>query len=668
MSFRLLVKLWIWASVLASAGGWLLSALGCLNRTGYTLFAIVGVALLWWTRRAWDPDGAHASQRASPSTGPAAHPSPAHFRRRRFRLALPLGFAVLAVLIFLGGALYPPTNHTAITYRIPRVLQWLSAEQWHWIHTPSYRMNDRACGIEWLSAPILLFTRSDRALFLLNFIPFLLMPGLIFSVFARLGVRARVAWAWMWLLPTGYCFVLQAGTTANDTFPAFYALAAMDFALRAWTSRRASDLWFSLLAAALLTGAKASNLPLLLGWGLLLLPLGSVVKPRLAGTVLVAALAALVSFIPTALLNLHYCGDWSGLSLERPGMDMKNPIVGIWGNVLIFIVDNFVPPFFPLAGWWNQHALEVLPRMLIQPMVANFEAGFHTLWELPSEDWVGLGFGVSVLAAVSVIGTAFAPRSRRRVVGALCSNQILAPTDVGGYGGRAIQPIRKLRYGRALLWAVWLAPWIALLVYCVKSGMVTGARLIAPYYPLLLPTLLLHPVQEIIVRRRWWKSLAVANVVIAVGVLMVTPGRPLWPAQTILARLAEMHPDQRLIVRARNVYSVYGTRSDPLASVRALLPPGLTNVGFRADGDDPDISLWRPFGTRTVSHIMLKESPEEIRRRGIRYAVVGGFNLISSGTTLSNWMQQTDAELVASTNAIIKVSEGVQPWYLVRFR
>ena len=146
------------------------------------------------------------------------------------------------------------------------------ARQWFWIHTPDYRMNDRACGIEWLSAPLLLFTKSDRALFLLNFIPFLLLPGLIFSVFTRLGVRARVAWQWMWLLPTGYDFLLQAGSIANDTFPTVYALAAVDFAARAWQSRRAADLWHSILAAALLTGAKASNLPLLLPWAILIFP------------------------------------------------------------------------------------------------------------------------------------------------------------------------------------------------------------------------------------------------------------------------------------------------------------------------------------------------------------------------------------------------------------
>ena len=61
--------------------------------------------------------------------------------------------------------MYAPTNYTGLNYRLPRVLQWLAHGQWWWIHTPNYRMNDRACGIEWLTAPLLLFTKSDRACF-----------------------------------------------------------------------------------------------------------------------------------------------------------------------------------------------------------------------------------------------------------------------------------------------------------------------------------------------------------------------------------------------------------------------------------------------------------------------------------------------------------------------
>src|ERR1043166_5116448 len=184
MSFLPAVKLWIWTSVVASLAGWLLSLVVQLSVIGYVIFGFVVlvVALQVLAQR-----GAKKLSR------------PDHWKklRRRFSRGFPLMFAALTVVVLLGGLLYPPTNHTALSYRIPRVLHWLDTRQWIWIYTPNYRMNTRACGIEWLSAPLLLFTKSDRLLFLLNFFPFLLMPGLTFSVLTRLAVRPRVAWQWM---------------------------------------------------------------------------------------------------------------------------------------------------------------------------------------------------------------------------------------------------------------------------------------------------------------------------------------------------------------------------------------------------------------------------------------------------------------------------------------
>src|ERR1051326_4139005 len=364
MSFLPLVRLWLWISVLATSAGWLLSALGQLDRPGYVAVFCVAAVLFWFGRAIWG-----WSQQPGTGNTTESHPrDTAAFSRRkirrRFSRPLPLAFLLLSLLILLGGILYPPSNHTALTYRIPRVLQWLSRGHWFWIHTSDYRMNNRACGIEWLSAPLLLFTRSDRSLFLLNFIPFLLLPGLAFSLFTRLGVRPRVAWLWMWLLPTGYTFLLPAGRAGNDTFPTVYLLAAMDFAFRALVSRRSADWWHSFLAAALMTGAKASNLPLLLPWALAFFPSfrftrdaneaskhpnPAVSSPptkraRHSVSVVLLLVALLVSFLPTAILNLRYCGDWSGLALELPGMQMKNPLVGIWGNSLVFLLNHLVPP------------------------------------------------------------------------------------------------------------------------------------------------------------------------------------------------------------------------------------------------------------------------------------------------------------------------------------
>ena len=666
------VRLWLWISAFASLAGWGLSAAGELNRKGYAVaFAgfIAGLAILWLKSRGKHPT-TNIQQRTSKeaariettgcwmfNVGCSMFPKPKRFLRR-FRRPLPFCFGALAVLIFLGGAIHAPGNYTGLAYRTGRVLQWLSHGHWFWIDTANFRMNDRACGIEWLSAPVLLFTNSTRGLFLVNFLPFLLLPGLIFSIFTRLGVRARVAWQWIWLLPTGYNFILQAGGIANDTFPTVYALAAVDFALRAWKSRRPADLWHSILAAALLTGAKASNLPLLLPWAILFFPFVPLLRRKLVVTALVVLLAAAVSFLPTAILNVHYIGDWSGLSIERTGMAMKNPLVGVWGNALLLLLDNFTPPLFPFAGWWNAHALAALPHFISAPMIANFEPGFLWLGELPTEDWAGIGFGLSVLLAVSAVTGFFQHRT----------SNIQHPTS-NEMAGRPVKiGCSALNVECWMFPLLRLAPWLALLAFCMKSGMVTPNRLIAPYYPLLLPLLLVGATQSQIVRRRWWRALAGGTMVLAFVVLILTPDRPLWPARTILARLTARHPGNHLISRALDVYTVYAKRSDPLADVRDLLPKGVQTVGFIGAEDDCDISLWLPLGSRRVEHFKLDDPPEQFRQKRIEYAVVGGLNLHLRGTTFDAWRQRTGAELVASTNATLKVSEGPQQWFVVRFQ
>jgi hypothetical protein len=628
MSLLRLVKLWLWLSLLASLAGWTLSAIGQLNRAGYVVFFGIAAAIVLVCRRTIMAELGQNTLSLQKIC-------------RRFRRPLPLAFAALTLLILIGGVLYPPTNHTAFTYRIPRVLNWLAHGGWFWVHTPDCRINTRACGIEWMATPLLLFTKSDRGMFLLNFIPYLLLPGLLFSVCTRLGVRPIVAWHWMWMLPTGYNFLLQAGSAGNDTFPAVYALAAVDFGLRAWTSRRISDLWHSLLAAALLTGAKASNLPLLLPWAVLVFPLVPLLRRRIVATTFVLLVAAVISFLPTAVLNTIHCGDWSGSKLEPAGMTMKNPAVGIWGNAFQILLNNFVPPIFPQAGSWNQNAPHIFPHTFVATVEKNFDTGYFWLGELPTEDWAGIGFGISVLLTAAIMA------SLRTKSPKLTSNSPIPLI------------VRRL---------VLLTPWVALLAYCVKSGMVTAARLISPYYTLLLPSLIIGAGHAEIVRRRWWRIASWLVILTAFAVLVTTPPRPLWPAQTILSAALKSKPGQPLLTRALKVYSVYAIRSDPLAQLRSLLPPDLKTVGFVGTADDIDISLWRPYFTRRVEHILLSDSPEQIRERGIQYAVVSGLNLKEKNVALESWLQRANATLIATTNATVKVSDGPQPWHIVRFK
>ena len=602
---------------------------GELSFKGYATTGVLGVMLLFLIRGALMHGG-----------------TPFRWKRTKRRLsrAVPLAFAGLAMLVFLGGVLYQPSNYDGLTYRVPRVLHWLADQQWHWIHTVNYRMNDRSCGFEWLMAPLYLVTHSDRAFFLINFVPFLLMPGLVFSVFSRLGVSARMSWYWMWLLPTGYSFLLQAGSIGNDAFAAVYALAAVDLALRASATRRLEDAWLSLLAAALLTGAKPGNLPLLLPWFILFVPH----VPRLIcrpvvglGVVLAATLA---SFIPTALLNVIYCGDWSGLVLEKPEIAMQHPLVGIAGNSAMFLISNFVPPIFPMAGWWNHHVMSFLPGKIAAVAQANFESTFCNLGEIPTEEWAGLGFGLSSLLLATMWAAWFRCRQSH--------SPVQSPSQ------------HRLDLARKLVLA---SPYLSLLVFFAKSGMMTVSRLVAAYYPLLIPALVRGPTVGGLVRCRWWRGWVLGVMVLAFMVVILTPARPLWPVKAFFSAIGDFGASHPFATRVKTVYSVYADRPDPLALVREALPEDCTIVGFAGSCNDTEISFWRPFGRRRVEDILAGDSWQQIRARHIRYAVVAESFLSDNHLNLQAWLKLHRANLLNSVKATLLVSNGPQVWHVVRF-
>jgi hypothetical protein len=541
--------------------------------------------------------------------------------------------------------LYAPTNFDALAYRVSRMLHWMAEGRWHWIPTYDARLNTRTCGIEWLTMPLLVFTKTDRLFFLANLLSYCFLPGLLFSVFRRLGVRPRVAWAWMWLLPSGYGFVLQAGSIANDLPGVVYALAALDLALRARVSGSPRQVWLSVLAASLLTGSKNSNVPLLLPWLVAILPTLKLLwrAPLMSGVTAVAAL--LVSFVPTAFLNWKHCGDWTGYSAEAKLFMASNPLFGVVGNTLALGLQNFVPPFFPFANGWNAHVLGWVPEWLRTQLQANFEDGFLEVRELPQEELSGIGPGLSLLALISWLGAA-------------CGSWR------GGHG----KPGAAAQSGAVMVWALIWTPFVSLLGYMAKSGISQAARLIAPYYALLFPALLMSAGQAEVVRQRWWKNCAVAVFVLAGVVVVLTPARPLWPAQATLTRFIAWKPDSRLLQRARTVYAVYAVRADGLAPIRSLLPTEAKVVGLLATPHSEG-SLWRPFGERRFKYVMNTETAESLRRAGIKYVVANAPAVeIYFQLTLDEWLRRYQARVVGKATITLTARGGAGDWYLLELQ
>jgi hypothetical protein len=624
------VVIWIWFCAYLNCAGWVLSALHRLDKVGYAVVFALGFGALWFWK-----------QKTGAQLFPRIHPPKF---RRRFKRIFPLCFLGLAALAFLGGALYAPVNFDALAYRTPRVLNWLAENGWHWIHTDFQRLNTRTAGFEWLTAPQFLFLHTDRFVFLLNVISFLLLPGRIFAVLTRLGVGPRAAWHWMWLFPSGYGYALQAGSILNDMFGAVLTLTAFEFALRARRSKNFSDVSIASLAAALMTAVKAFNLVLLLPWAIAILPAWKILPRRPLATLALILFAASASLLPTAVMNWRVCHDWTGLKMEQAtigGMAMNGQVesLRLLANVVSLFSSNLVPPAFPFGHQWENFMSRITPAKLSQDLHANMEAGLaeNKLPDLQTEEFGGLGCGVSGLLLLLLI---WKLKNFRR------SNW---PGLNGIFGFEFI---------------FFATIWLGVVVIMMKSGASGPARYFLPVYPLLVLPLLDAGAQ---LRRGAGRILALLIFSAAAALVVIAPQRPLWPATTVLKHFDAEHSAKPLLQRAWAVYSVFGNRAAGFAAVLEQLPPDTRRLGF-IGFDEPEGALWQPFGSRRIVHISRDDSAAAIRQNQIQYALVSLDYLEQPGAgSVERWRQQSGAEPVADFQLRLRAGRAAEKWQLVRF-
>jgi hypothetical protein len=394
-----LAAMWVLVSSWSVAVGWLLSLLHSLDVVGYAAsLTLTLVAMLIFLGR-------------SGIDWPVLRWSTTALLRR-FRRPLPAIFVIIFVLSLVGGSLYPPNNYDYLTYRFTRILHWWSQHGWHWIQSNNYRINISGTGMEWLMMMVFAFTRSDRFFFLVNIISFSLTPGLIFSVLRGLGILPRIAWQWMWLFPGAYCYVTQAGSAGNDAFAVVYLLAGLAFSFRAQKMHRIEWWWLSILAAALLTSVKVSNLPLLLPLVVSWWPLRNLASRNAIRSFSVISFAAGISFLPTAALNQLYAGQWAGDANNSAAVQISNPVAGMLGNTLQLGVNTLLPPIFPFAENWNS---AVVPSIMEMRPVSWIKRQFPRISietrELAAEESAGLGTGIAVLWTILIFVSARSKRS-----------------------------------------------------------------------------------------------------------------------------------------------------------------------------------------------------------------------------------------------------------------
>jgi hypothetical protein len=614
---RTAIFLWLCWCVFFNCVGWILSAAHELNFIGYALAACFGIAaLMVWQKNA-------SAKRFQKIHLPKL--------RRRFRRPLPAIFLSAVALTFFGGVLYAPNNYDALTYRLPRMLNWLAAGHWLWIPTANERMNYSACAWEWSAMPVFELLRSDRGLFLINAVGFLLMPGLLFFVFRQLGIGRRVAWTWMWILPLAYGYATQAGGIGNDFTGTLFGLISVYYGLLARRSQDVKDIWLAALAAALMSGTKLSNLPLLLPCLVAVWPALARLRERLPASIAIACVAVLISAAPIMALNQLNTGSWSGDPNNSGKMQIKSPPAAFLGNSLLLLKQSFMPPVLPAARKINDWMDEKLPdswRRTLEEKFPRYNMG--GLNELPQEEAAGLGLGVTLLL-FAAIGAAVCEFTRKK------SLPKMSP--------------------------VGLAALISILFYMFKMGSEATARLLLPYYPLAIVPFLLFTVHERFLRRRAWKIFAALAALSVLPALILSPSRPLFPAVSVSEWLVQHYPGKPAAQRTAAVYLAYTHRNDALAPLRAALPDGVLKIGFFATINDSDYSLWRPFGFRQIEYLQTGtgqsvEIPGDIEWIVIKRAVWQEAGL----APLETWAATHHAKIMLSVPIVTLVGWGEQTW------
>jgi hypothetical protein len=317
-------------------------------------------------------------------------------------------------------------------------------------------------------------------------------------------------------------------------------------------------------------------------------------------------------------------------------MRIGNPWLCLAGNALLILSRCVQPPLLPHAAGFERQLAAWIPDGLQRALAEGYSRFSLALRELPLEESSGVGIAVTLLAGIAVL---YSVASRRRSAG------------------------RPDRLSLAVLGGFWIAAF-TLLAGVGHSNMF---RVFAPYYPLALATILLT-VRGGLMRRKWWQITA-SGVVLATAmpVFILPPARPLWPAQTVLSRLASRSPDSRLIQRAVTSFDVYRRRPDPMAELRLLLPPDARRIGFIGTGDDISISLWRPFGERTVEEIPSSgiTAADRIRCRALDAIVAREEMIAAAGLTADQWAASLGGKVSGRCRFTAKVGEGAVAWIVI---
>jgi hypothetical protein len=582
--FDALLSLCVRLACAAVALGWGLSAIGKLDGWGYS---VGGAVILFAVGMISRP------QLKALRVSGIARSVKCRLRRAH---ALPVIYLLTLALILAGSVLYEPNNFDGLNYREPKVLYWLDAHRWQWVNTPYAVVNYTLPNYEWLTVPLFLATGGFHAAVIINWIAFLFLPSLIFCLLRVFGSSARLAYDWMWVMPSGYLIALQAGGLGNDLPGLTAILAGLYFANRFVATANPACLLDALLAAGFCSGVKLSNLGLPVFVAIILLKAPGMLRANRRTLVPAVVVATVVSALIPLALNFAHSGTILGTTARWDRI--TNPAAGCLANVLMTLLAALAPPVFPWGhhlGFMLEHALG---NGIASWLHANYVKFTLDVNELAQEEAGGLGLGITVALLLTVALALGNWRARK------------APSRAP-----------DLLPWQQLAWWSWLG--LALLILSATLG--TGAafpRNLLPWFPMVLLPLVGAFGCGQIARCRIWRVCAPLVSLSVLPAILCTPSRPLVPPQMMIRLAHSAGASEASLARIEAVYAVYASRADPFADLTRGLPVGERTLGLVTDGAEPTASWWKPYGSHRCVYLLSDAQTDAARNGGVQYVVL----------------------------------------------
>ncbi|MCE0498277.1 MAG: hypothetical protein LV481_10070 [Methylacidiphilales bacterium] len=207
-----------------------------------------------------------------------------------------------------------------------------------------------------------------------------------------------------------------------------------------------------------------------------------------------------------------------------------------------------------------------------------------------------------------------------------------------------------LRDGRALSlfsggisrpWIIALGLWVIFFFYMLLANSNQPARLICPFYVLLVPTLLKG---RIFRSNRFWRY---ARVITAMTMM--------------LGLLSDLTLTENPLIA---LHSWQNARRQSDLDAQGLaqqhLPSGEKAVGCIRAWNERESWLWHPYGTRKVVELPYHPDLEQMNHAGIRYLFISSAMLQLNQQTIESWSEANHFQIIAP------LPPEPSNWYLVK--